>query len=72
MGRCVLWRRSGIPEARYNLISIKVLAEEGCQIQRQQHVVTVSQGDKIILKGEKYGRLYKLKEGTQFEVEFHE
>ena len=51
-----------VPEARYNLISIRVLDEEGCQIQVQQGVVTVSQGDRIILKGEKCGGLYNLKE----------
>ena len=33
-----------VPEARYNLMFIKVLDEEGCWIQRQQGV-TVSQGD---------------------------
>ena len=33
-----------IPEARYNLISIRVLDEEGFWIQVQQGVVTVSQG----------------------------
>jgi len=31
-----------VPEVRYNLISIRVLDEEGCQIQVQQGVVTVS------------------------------
>jgi len=30
----------------------------------QQGVVTVSQGDRVILKGEKCGGLYKLKEGN--------
>ena len=30
----------------------------------QHGVVIVSQGDRIILKGEKYGGLYKLKEGN--------
>ena len=29
-----------------------------------QGVVTVSQGDRVILKGEKCGALYKLKEGN--------
>ena len=57
-------------EARYNLISIRVLDEEGCQIQLQQGVVTVNQGDRVILEGEKCGELYKLKTETQFEVEF--
>ena len=50
-----------IPEARYNLISIRVLDEEGCWIQVQQSVIIVSQGDRVILEGEKYGGLYKLK-----------
>jgi len=30
-----------VPEARYNLISIRVLDEEGCRIQVQQGIVTV-------------------------------
>jgi len=47
-----------VPEARYNLISIRVLNEEGCQVQVQQGVVTVSQGNKVILKREKLGGLY--------------
>ena len=50
-----------ILETRYNLISIRVLDEKGCRIQMQQSVVTVSQGDMIILKGEKCEGLYKLK-----------
>ena len=50
-----------VPEARYNLISIRVLDEEGCQIQVQQDIIAVSQGDRVILKGEKYEGLYKLK-----------
>jgi len=41
-----------------------VLNEEGCQIQVQQDVITVSQGDMIIMKGEKCGELSKLKEGN--------
>jgi len=53
-----------VPEARYNLISIRVFDEEGCWIQVQQGVVTVSQGDRVILKGEKCGGLYKLNEGN--------
>ena len=53
-----------VPEARYNLISIRVLDEEGFQIQVQQDIVTVSQGDRVILKGEKCGALCKLKEGN--------
>ena len=32
-----------VSEARYNLISIGVLDEEGCRIQDQQDVITVSQ-----------------------------
>ena len=60
-----------VPEERYNLISIRVLDEEGCRIQVQQGVITVSQGDRVILEGEKCGGLYKLKEKkTQFKVEF--
>jgi len=51
-----------VSEARYNLISIRVLDEEGCWIQVQQDVTTVSQGDTIIIEGEKCGGLYKLKE----------
>ena len=53
-----------VPEARYNLISIRVLGEEGCQIQVQQDVIKISQGDRVILKREKCGVLYKLKEGN--------
>jgi len=34
----------------YNQISIRVIDEEGCQIQVQHDVVTISQGDKVILK----------------------
>ena len=37
-----------VTEALYNLISIRVL-EEGCWIKMQQGVVTVSQGDRVIL-----------------------
>ena len=48
-------------EARYNLISIGVLDEEGCRIQVLQGVITVSKGDRIILEGEKHGEIYKLK-----------
>jgi len=44
-----------IPEAWYNLISIGELDSKGCRIQVQQGVITVSQGDMIILKGEKCG-----------------
>ena len=40
------------PEVRYNILSIRVLDEEGCQIQVQQGVVTVNQGDVVILEGE--------------------
>ena len=74
MGRCVLWKRS---EALYNLISIGVLDEEGRRIQVQQGIVIVNQGDRVILKREKCGGLYKLKEGytslrnkTQLNMEF--
>jgi len=41
-----------------------VLDEEGCWIHVQQGVVTVSQGDRVILEEEKCGGLYKLKEGN--------
>ena len=47
-----------VREAQYNLISIRVLDEEGYHIQVQQGVVTVSQGNKVILKREKLGGLY--------------
>ena len=40
----------------------RVLDEEERQIQVQQGVVMVSQEDKVILKEEKCGGLYKLKE----------
>ena len=53
-----------VPESRYNLIFIRVLNEKGYQIQVQQGVITVSQGDRVILEGEKCGGLYKLKEGN--------
>ena len=53
-----------VPEARYNLISLRVLDEKECRIQVQQGVVTASQGDRVILKEEKCGGLYKLKEGN--------
>ena len=46
-----------VPEVWYNLISIRVLGEEGCRIQVQQGVITVSQGDRVILEGENYGGL---------------
>jgi len=51
-------------QAQYNLISIGVLDGKECRIQVQIGIVTVSQGDGIILKGEKCGGLYKLKEGN--------
>jgi len=51
-------------EASYNLISIGVLDEEGCQIQVQQGVVTVNQEDRVILEGEKCEGLYKMSEGN--------
>ena len=41
-----------VPEARYNLISIRVLEEEGYRIQVQQGVITVSQEDRVIMKEE--------------------
>ena len=50
------------PQARYNLISIRVLDEEECRIQVQKSVIIVSQGDMVILEGEKCESLYKLKE----------
>ena len=50
-----------VPETRYNVISIRVLDEERCQIQVQQEIVTVSQGDGVLLNGEKCRRLYKIK-----------
>ena len=31
-----------VPEAQYNLISIRVLDEEGCRIQVKQGVITVN------------------------------
>ena len=49
-----------VSEARYNLISIELLDEEGYHIQVQQSVVTVSQRDRVILEEEKYESLYKL------------
>jgi len=55
-GRCVLLEVvMYVPEARYNFISIKVLDKEGCRIKVQQDVITISQGDKVILYGEKCG-----------------
>ena len=61
-----------VPEARYKLISIKVLDEEGCRIQVQQGVIIIRQGDRVILEGEKYGWLYKLKKKTQFRWSFRD
>ena len=56
-----------IPEAQCNLKSIGVLDEEGFRIQVQQDVTAVSQGDRVILEGEKCGEIiYKLKEGNSF------
>ena len=49
-------------EAHYNLLSIRVLDEEGYRIQVPQGVITVSQGDWVILKGMMRGALYKLEE----------
>ena len=51
-----------ISEARCNLIFIEVLDEEGYWIQVQQSVITVIQGDRVILEEEKCGGIYKLKE----------
>ena len=50
-----------VPEAQYNPISIRVLGKEECRIQVQQCVVTIIQGDEVILEGERCGGLYKLK-----------
>jgi len=50
-----------VPEARYHLISIGVLDEEECHIQVQQGNITVSQGDRVILR-EKCEGIYKLTE----------
>ena len=52
------------PRGTIHLISIRVLDEEGCQIQVQKGVVTVSQRNKVIEEREKCGGLYKLKEGS--------
>jgi len=35
----------------------------------QQDIVTISQGDRVILDGEKCEELYKLKEGNSVQVE---
>ena len=43
---CALEAIGHVSEARYYLISIRVLDEKGCQIQVQQGVVTISQGDR--------------------------
>jgi len=56
-------------EARYNLKSIGILDEEGCRIQVQQDVITVNQGDRVIMKGEKCEEIYKLKEGNSVQGE---
>ena len=40
-------------EIQYNLISLWMLNSEGCQVQVQLVVVTVSEEDRVILKGEK-------------------
>ena len=42
-----------ISEACYNQIFIRVLNKKGYRIQVQQDVVTVNQGDGVILEGEK-------------------
>jgi len=39
-----------------------VLDEKECQIQAQQGMVMVSQGDRVILKREECKKLYKLKQ----------
>ena len=49
---CALEAVRYVPEAQYNLISIRILDDEGCQIQVQHDIVTASQGDIGILKGE--------------------
>ena len=46
---CALEAVRYVPEARYNLISIRVFDEKGCRIQVQQSVVTVSQGDRVLV-----------------------
>ena len=51
-----------VSEAQYNLISIRMFDDEGCQIQVQQGIVKASQGDMVIQEGKKCGGLYKLKE----------
>ena len=51
-----------VSESQYNFISIGILYEKGFRIQVQQGVITVSQGDRVILEGEKCEDLYKLKE----------
>jgi len=61
-----------VSEAWHNLISIGVLGKEGCQIYVQQGVVTVSQGDRVILKGENCGGIYKLKEENSVRDEVSE
>ena len=53
-----------VPKLRYNLISIRVLDREEYRIQVQQGIITASQGDWVIIEGEKRGGLYKLKEGN--------
>jgi len=45
----------------YSLISIGLLDEKGYRTQVQQGVIMISQGDMIILKGEKCEGIYKLK-----------
>jgi len=47
-----------------------VLNEKECRIKMQQGVIKVSQEDRVILKGEKCGRLYKLKEENPIRLEF--
>jgi len=51
-----------VSEVWYNLIFIGVLDKEGCLIQMQQGIAKISYRDMVILKGEKCGGVYKLKE----------
>ena len=51
------------PEAQYNLIFNGCLTQRDAE-SKQRRVVMVCQGDMIILKEEKCGGIYKLKEGN--------
>ena len=53
-----------VPEVRYNPTSIGVLDEKGCLIQVQKGVI-VSQGDGIILEGEKCGDIKAKRNSVQ-------